>query len=448
MLLGLPAARADAILLRGGERLIGRVVAEEAERIRFESQTLGLLEIPRDRVERIEREAPAAPAVAEKEVPPPSAPAAPARQTAPAAAPLVQGQPAPPPATPPAGAPAVVPGFYPWSGLRADQDTFDWIQLKSGEWLKGKIKGMQEYNLDFDSEKLDQLTFKWDDVRIVRSPMPNGLRFDQAGTVAGSLLITADEVNVISAEGTKTYPRADLLAITPTGEKERNHWSGKLTAGLNLRSGNTKETSYNVNATLQRRTPLTRLKLDYLGNFSDINGVTSEENQRFSTLFDYFLSRQWYVRFPDAEYYRDPLQNIKDRLTFGGAVGYDIFRTAKFEWDVSAGPAYSSTRFISVEAGKSPEERSMAGVFSTHLDWQVTDKIEWILDYRGQASGKKSSGGTTQHANSTVEFEVHKRLKLDVSFIWDRVGAPKTDLSGVTHNPDDFRLITSVGVDF
>jgi hypothetical protein len=49
-------------------------------------------------------------------------------------------------------------------------DDFDWIQLKSGEWLKGRLKAMQERKLEFDSEKLDDLTFDWKDIRQLRSP--------------------------------------------------------------------------------------------------------------------------------------------------------------------------------------------------------------------------------------------------------------------------------------
>ena len=36
-------------------------------------------------------------------------------------------------------------------------DKFDWVQLKSGEWLKGEIKVMYEDSLEFDSEELELL---------------------------------------------------------------------------------------------------------------------------------------------------------------------------------------------------------------------------------------------------------------------------------------------------
>ena len=42
---------------------------------------------------------------------------------------------------------------------------FDWIQLRSGEWLKGQFKVMQDRKLEFDSEELKDLTFDWKDIR-------------------------------------------------------------------------------------------------------------------------------------------------------------------------------------------------------------------------------------------------------------------------------------------
>ena len=44
-------------------------------------------------------------------------------------------------------------------------DDFDWIQLTSGEWLKGEIIAMYDDSLEFDSKELDDL-----DVRLGRHP--------------------------------------------------------------------------------------------------------------------------------------------------------------------------------------------------------------------------------------------------------------------------------------
>lgn len=327
------------------------------------------------------------------------------------------------------------------------EDGFDWIQLRSGEWLKGKIKSLQDERLEFDSEELNLLTFDWDKIRAVRSPRLVSVRIEKLKPMDGSILVTTNEVQVVTPLTTNTYPRAELLAITPTGNREVDKWTGKLSAGLSFRAGNTRETDVDIHATIQRRTPDTRLGFDYLGNYGTINGDEVEQNHRFIGQYDYFLSRRLYVRVPDVEYYRDPLQNLDHRLTLGAGVGYDLWKTPRTEWNVTVSPSWQRNWFGSVEAGQSSVADSAALVFSTRFDTELTQRLDFILEYRGQLTGKQS-GNDTHHVVTTLEFEIHKRLKLDLSFVWDRIGNPQTDSGGTTPTADDFRLITSLGVDF
>ena len=198
---------------------------------------------------------------------------------------------------------------------------------------------------------------------------------------------------------------------------------------------------------LQRRTPTTRLSLDYLGNYGEVNSGQTEQNHRFIGQFDYFLSRRLYTRLPDVEYFRDPLQNLDHRLTLGGGVGYDLIKTPRTEWNATLGPAWQRNWFHSVQAGEDSSAQSLAVVLSTRFDIELTQRLDFILEYRGQLT-RKETGNDTHHAVSTLEFEIHKRLKLDLSFVWDRIASPKTELGGATPRPDDFRLITSIGIDF
>jgi hypothetical protein len=398
-------ARADSIWLRGGEKLIGRVVTEAADQVSFESQTLGKLEVARDRIERIERDAP------------------------------------------PVSMPKPKFAVDAWAAGPSNDDDFDWIQLKSGEWLKGRIKSLQDEKLEFDSEELDLLTFDWEKIRTVRSPRLLSVRIEKREPMDGSLLVTANEVQVVTATLTNSYPRAELLAITPTGTREIDKWTGKVTAGVSFRAGNTRETDVDVHAAFQRRTPDTRLNLDYLGNYGKINGSEVEQNHRFIGQFDYFLSRRLYVRLPDVEYYRDPLQNLDHRLTLGAGVGYDLVKTPRTEWNVTVSPSWQRNWFSSVPVGEDATVDSVAWVLSTRFDAELTQKLDFIFEYRGQLS-RQETGNDTHHAVTTLEFEIRKHLNLDVSFVWDRISSPQTESGGGTPTPDDFRLITALGVDF
>jgi putative salt-induced outer membrane protein YdiY len=326
------------------------------------------------------------------------------------------------------------------------EDSFDWIQLKSGEWLKGQLKAMQERKLEFDSDELNDLTFDWKDIRQVRSPRTLDVLAVDGKKVSGPVTITPEQATVGGAEP-RVIPREQLQSVTPGGTKERNFWSGKLTLGLTLRKGNTESVEYNAQAHLQRRTPATRLSLDYIGNVSSVDGAESANNHRVNAEFDLWLSRRFYLVLPSAEYYKDPLQYLAHRVTLGGGVGYDLIDRPNLEWNITAGPAYQYAWFESAEPGEPTEKGTAALTFGSRLTWDITHRIKWILEYRGQYTSREV-GETTHHGVSTLSLELTKRFDLDVSFVWDRISNPKVGSDLVEPKPDDFRLVVGLGVDF
>lgn len=325
-------------------------------------------------------------------------------------------------------------------------DGFDWIQLKSGEWLKGSIRALQDRKLDFDSEELDELTFDWKDIRQVRSAHLLDVLFVDGARRSGLVTITPEQVEVKGTEPPQ-IPREQLLGLTPGGASERSRWSGKASLGLTLRAGNTDQADYNAQAHLQRRTPATRLSLDYIGNLSKTGGQESANNHRVNTEFDRWLSRRVYLLIPFAEYYRDPFQNLAHRVTGGVGVGYDLVDRPNMEWSVTTGPGYQQAWFESVQPGQASQNGTAALVFGSRFDWDITRHIEMIIEYRGQYTSREA-GETTHHSVGTLSFELTKRLDLDVSLVWDRISRPKPDANGITRKPDDFRLIFGLGLDF
>jgi len=325
-------------------------------------------------------------------------------------------------------------------------DGFDWIQLKSGEWLKGSIKAMQERRLEFDSDELKLLNFDWKDIRQLRSPRLNEMLLVNHEKLTGPVIITPEQVTVGGVEP-RTFSRGDLQSITPGGSKERNYWSGKASLGLTLHSGNTKSVDYNAQASLQRRTPATRLKLDYIGNVSSADGVESANNHRVNTEFDFWLSRRLFIILPQVEYFKDPFQNIDNRATAGGGVGFDLVDRPNLEWNVSTGPAYQKTWFNSVPLGEPTSRDAVALTFGTRFDWEITRRIDLSFEYRGQYTSREV-GETFHHTVTTLSLELTKRFDLDVSFVWDRTQDPIQQNGGAVPKQDDFRLILGLGVRF
>jgi putative salt-induced outer membrane protein YdiY len=360
----------------------------------------------------------------------------------------------------------------PWRPFEPESDGFDWIQLKSGEWLKGSLKSMQDYSLEFDSEELDWQEFDWEDVHQVRSPRVHEVLLDGQGEgalyqdflqlprvgeilrfsddrvrVEGPLHVTRDKVTVQGREGPIVFDRARLIAITPAGSREIDLWSGKISVGMTTLTGNTDSEGINITADLTRRTPATRLALDYLGAMEELEGVQSANNHRVTGVFDYWLSRRVYLRAPVLEYFSDPFSNVSRRVTGVVGLGYDIVHRQALEWDVFMGPGYQQTVFETVEAGADQSEDTMVVAVGTSAEVDITKRTDFNLSYTGQFVSEEA-GGALHHTVATLEIDVTKVVDVDFSVVWDHVSHPQTAEDGTTPKKNDVRSTLSLGVEF
>ena len=333
-----------------------------------------------------------------------------------------------------------------WEAPAPQDDGFDWIKLNTGEWLKGRLLAMQDGRLEFDSEKLHMLEFDWEDVAEVRTTNLLQMLLTSSQRVAGPVTITTDQVTV-AGPIPRSFPRTDLVSITRGGESRLDLWSGNLSLGLTLRKGNTEEVQYNAIAKLQRRTPNTRLKFDYVGNLSSVDGQRSANNQRLGSEFDLWLSKRLYLVIPFAEYFTDEFQNINHRVTVSAGPAYYLIDTSKMRWSINAGPAYQSTRFDSVAAGAEDGYEAPAFFTRTEFEWEVTKRIDLAAEYQGQFT-TEDLGSALHHVVTTLDVELTSDFDLEVSFIWDRVESPQADDTGETPDNDDYRLVVGVKLSF
>jgi hypothetical protein len=294
---------------------------------------------------------------------------------------------------------------------------------------------------------LDLLEFDWEDVKQVRGHRVFDVRLVGPITEYGLLRVTEDKVFVTVGEEEREYERKDLIAIAPRGKREIDYWSAKLTLGLDFTRGNTNQTQYSAIANAKRRTSATRFVLDYLGNFARVEGVETINNQRVSSFFDVFKTRKFFYRPFFGEYYRDPFRNIDHRITIGAGVGYHIIDTAKTEWDVSGGPAYQTTQFLSVGAGEDSSESTPALVVGTHYETELTSTVDFDFDYRLNIMNEVS-GRYTHHMVAAFETELLKWLDFDISLVWDRTQLPQAAADGTVPLKDDFFIIFGLGLDF
>ena len=331
---------------------------------------------------------------------------------------------------------------------RPPDDGFDWIQINNKEWLMGEIKSMYKDSLEFDSDNLDLQTIDWEDVTYLRSASESIINIEDIGEVVGVVEIEGDLISLIDGDDVKEFNRVQLVSLTPAGDSEIDLWALDLTLSLNARSGNTDQVDYSTRFSAKRRTARSRVLVNYVGNISKTDGGTGElvetiNNQRVSAGWDIYATRRFFYSPFFGEYYRDPFQNIDQRLTAGVGIGYTIIDTAKIEWNVGGGPAYQSVRYISVQPGEDDKITGGALVLGTDYDHEINSGLDFIFNYNLTAASS-DLGGYTHHMLVSIETEITGSLDFDVSFMWDRVGQPTTDAEGNTPEPDDYRLMIGI----
>ncbi|MEN8254209.1 MAG: DUF481 domain-containing protein [Verrucomicrobiota bacterium] len=358
-------------------------------------------------------------------------------------------------------------GGDPWEKFVPPPDSeFDWVQLPSGEWLKGEVKVMYNYTLEFDSDELDLQKLDFEDIKQLRTCCPLEVMVERERRdmelVKGLVAMDAGKLVVEGKNGRREIPREKVVSLASGSKNERDRWSGSVSVGVTMRGGNTETMDVTTMADAQRRTARTRFVADYIANYSeaqtaDATGVKSTDktadNQRLSGYFDWFLTSRLYWQVLNVEYYSDSFVNIDGQYSASTGMGYDFIRSGRTEWTVMAGVGYQEMRFdvVDAAAGDPKSADSAFGMIGTRLDYDITGDIEFVYDYSARFLSR-DNGKYTHHMIATLSVEFWGDFDLDVSAIWDRLEKPadSLDAGGNLYTPeqDDYQLVVGLAYDF
>jgi hypothetical protein len=341
-----------------------------------------------------------------------------------------------------------------WEEFYPPPDTeFDWIQLGSGEWLKGELRTIYDFQMEFDSDELGLLKIDLEDIRQVRTSRVEAVRFQTPGDgnspTSAFGLLTVDEDKVIIGTGpdARTLKRSDVISVAKGAERERDLWTGSFSLGANIRSGNSDLTDSSIQARAERRRAVSRYVAEYLGNFSSAEGIETSNNHRLTTYFDVFKSSKTYWRQIYFEYVRDKFRNIQHQGTVNTGIGYDIIRTSKKDWDITASVGALYKQFVSVEPGNSIDNLSPALGFGTRYDQEVTSWLDFLFDYRLQVVDE-DNGSLIHHLLTKISTEFIADFDIELSLVWDRVRIPQPEADGTVPSQNDFRTIIGIAYEF
>ncbi|MBU2871442.1 DUF481 domain-containing protein [Colwellia sp. E2M01] len=330
---------------------------------------------------------------------------------------------------------------------------FDWIKLTSDEWLKGDIVSMYDESLEFDSEELDVQNIDWEDVAELRSKQWQSIRmFD--GTVAEGYLVIKDKKLSLTKNGITTYYNLNqLLSVASSSVNERDLWDGYVDLGFNLSNGNTAQIDYTIAAGIQRRSASSRLKADFIADYSRYKDqdtgekIVTADNEQLTASYDWFFHPKIYFRAADFEYTADKFLNLDYRLNYGIGIGYNVIDNSQTTWDLNIGPSYQKSKFIDVQAADSEIEKSLGLTLGTDFTYEITSDIDYAASYSIQFLNE-ASGKRIQQFQTGLEIDLLNNFDLDLTFYADRTENPKQASDGSLPEQNDFRLVISLGYDF
>lgn len=326
------------------------------------------------------------------------------------------------------------------------EDGKDWIQLSSGEWLRGALIRLRRDEITFDSENLDEQTLDWGDVQRVISVGPKVVLTEDGRTFRG--VVTADEAGLwIASTKTVRLARSEVLSVLAIEGDRSSNWSGKVTLGATYRSGNTDQVDYNALLRATRETARSRWASKYIGAISSVSDQERANNHRVTSQFDVFLTKRAFLTAPGVDLYRDTFQNIALRATPYVALGYQVIDADDQSWSISLGPALRYQRLDSQQPGEDSSETTAAAVFSSRYGWEVTSHIDLEFNYDLQAP-IPDTNRFNHNLFLGLAIDLPGDLDLDIALLWDRVNDPQVDGDGVRPEPDDFRTTIGVGWSF
>ena len=333
-------------------------------------------------------------------------------------------------------------------------DTFDWVQMSSGEWIKGNIERMRDDTMEFDSDDLDMLYLDFGDVVLVHSPQVNTYVFDDRVAATGKAVITETTVIVQTEDqGTVTFPRDQLENIVE-GQKERDWWSMSLRFGLTLNRGNTDQITYDVQFNVRREDRLTLLDLNYNTSFGRTNGVQNVNRHLGEFGFQVFLGSRWWVTPAFGQLFNDRFQNIKFRATPAAGAGVHIIDADKVTWDFQTGIGYQYLNYLEFDAadpvnqGRGNPQSDVFIPLYTYWDFDITGDIDLTLSWLTNLV-VTTIGNTNHTGKADLSVELTSVLDLNIAFLFLRTEdpAPPPDPAAPPIEKNDYQLVVGISLE-
>ncbi|MBI2881425.1 MAG: DUF481 domain-containing protein [Candidatus Tectomicrobia bacterium] len=313
----------------------------------------------------------------------------------------------------------------------------DQVRLKNGDRLTGEVIRLNEDEIVLKSPILGELTIPWSQIAGWEGRKSARITLQDGKELEGSLERFEADAWVVRPDDGETVRIARSAARElEVSKTERERWSGKLSAGAALQSGNTDSFGVNFRAEVSRRTRPDRLT--FLGEYQrteDQDDLTTDKGRLLGRYDHLFTDRFFTFGLLNLE--TDRKEELALRHTESAGPGYFFIKNRRTELSGEVGLSHIQEIF---RDGRSRSDLAgRAAVAWEQKIWKST------LSVKGAYQPKLHDPETDFLVNGEIVFST----PLTGSLVFDLIATDEYDNDpepGVEKNDASFKL--NLGVRF
>lgn len=316
----------------------------------------------------------------------------------------------------------------------ADKPGTDTLILTNGEKLIGHLEHATDTVVVFKSDTAGEVTVKWSNVQEVETPeafaaIPKGVKLrhkeDTNGIPQGPISATSQSIQIKVPQRTKSTPTTDIGNIIDAAAFQQafehvslwDGWKGGATAGLALTEATQNSRNFTVGINLVRTSPdatwLDPRNRTIFG-FNEAYGKVSQPGIADVKTSLYHLGLEQ-DRFFNSRVYgfvggaldHNFSQGLKLQQTYGGGLGFVVFKETNQELDFKASLDYIDQRFDAPGLNKT----LIGSVFGENYTRTFTHGI-LFTEAAGITQPWNDTSAYSALGNAALTFPVYHRLGL------------------------------------
>jgi putative salt-induced outer membrane protein YdiY len=302
----------------------------------------------------------------------------------------------------------------------------DEVVMANGDRLTGTVVRAAEGTLILKTGYSEPVKIEVSKIKSISTDSPVEVHMAGGEVLRGRLATLEGSVVVRPSDdrGETAIAWASVKAINPPRK-----WTGSVTVGANMQSGNTDRLSASLAAHAVRRTEVDRFSMRFLYNYAEEEDELTERNAYGALKYDYFFTRRFYGLL-SVELFSDEFKDISLRTAVGPGVGYQVWEEERRTLMLEAGLAY-----FNEDRSEGEDESWITGRLSADLTLRL---LSWAVfsDYLIVYPSLKETGQyqLRNEAGLSNSLGAHWSLKLTNILEYDsqpEPGIEKTDLSWI-----------------